>query len=455
MNIENNEHMSEKDEKNETHEIEKLSGEIADLKNQIKAANSFVMSLGKGNIDVSPLENTNMLAGPLKELQSQISALTLGMKHLSEGKIVGKLFYSGDIFANFNTLIGKIANISRTNNGNGEINSQNHENHENNQINQISQIIQNSQINQNNQNNQNKNVNSWRYHQLMAAMNHLKIMVLEVSDNGTLLYANLPAKKYIGNIADFSQDIIDQRKDSEESEPAALLEYLVYFTNSQNKNITFPFFKEIQEKDSVWYRVTTEQVAFIDGAKGYMHVIEDISLWKMQENTLIHTAITDPLTKTYNRRAGMEALENIITFSEDSVYHCIAFADIDDLKVINDKFGHTEGDRAIKSIANVFLTSVRENDIVCRYGGDEFMIVFVKCRKPSAEKAFERMQDKINNLNNLNTGDLYQYSLSFSHGIVEISPSEIYNIENVINSVDKIMYENKKNKKNKKMANRQ
>ena len=387
---------------------------------QIEDAKNFITELGKGNLDAAPLNNKNILAGPIKELHSQLSALTLSMKQLSSGNVVGKLLYPGSIFKEFNSLIDNVAALSRHN----------------------AVGINDTDLND-------ENINSWRYHQLISAMNHLKIMIIEVSEDGAVLYANLPAKKYIGNITSFSENIPDcrNRTENKENKTPSLLEYLIHFSNIQNrqsKNISFPVYKEIYEKDNMWYKVTTEYVTFIDGTQGYMHVIDDISVWKKQETTLIYKAITDPLTKTYNRLAGMESLASIISFAKNDVTHCICFIDIDDLKQVNDQFGHMEGDRAVQSIANVLLTTVRENDIVSRYGGDEFMIVFNKCTKPSAEKALERMYKKIDILNE---SGAYPYFLSFSHGIVEIIPSEVSNIESVIDEVDKLMYENKTKKK--------
>lgn len=424
---------------------ELLSSVVSDLKAQINAAKTYLIEFGRGNLDAVQLDNTNVLAGPIKEIHSQISALALNMKHLASGHIVGKLFYQGTVFQEFNSLIGKVASLSNESSDDSRNSDETDES--------------------------DKNVNSWRYHQLLSALNHLKIMIMEVLENGTILYANLPAKRRIGRITAFSPDIlppnnknnnhddagdfkntdntdnIDNNKENKrdnDSDSVSLLEYLVYFSNAPPNHIKFPIFKEIQEEDNVWYKITTEHVTFVDGTKGYMHVVDDISLWKKQETTLIHTATTDPLTKTYSRRAGIEALENIVAYSEKDDNHCIAFIDLDGLKIINDIFGHQEGDRAIKSISNVLMANVREKDIVFRYGGDEFVIVFTKCTKMLAEKALQRMYSKINVLNE---SGAYPYLLSFSHGIMEINPEDMHDIESVINSVDQLMYENKKRKK--------
>lgn len=87
-------------------------------------------------------------------------------------------------------------------------------------------------------------------------------------------------------------------------------------------------------------------------------------------------AMFDPLTRLWNRRGGTELLESAL----EEAIRCnhtlgICLADIDDFKQINDQFGHQAGDQVLVQVARGIVASVRPQDIVCRYGGEEFLVI--------------------------------------------------------------------------------
>lgn len=87
-------------------------------------------------------------------------------------------------------------------------------------------------------------------------------------------------------------------------------------------------------------------------------------------------ALTDPLTRLFNRRMGMHALEQAIARTErDSRPLTILMCDMDHFKRLNDTLGHISGDAALRVTADVLRHSVRKTDTVCRYGGEEFLVV--------------------------------------------------------------------------------
>jgi diguanylate cyclase (GGDEF)-like protein len=103
--------------------------------------------------------------------------------------------------------------------------------------------------------------------------------------------------------------------------------------------------------------------------------------------------------------------------------------------------GHNSGDYAIKKIADVLVSSVRdEKDVVCRFGGDEFIIVFRKCPPQAAEKAIARMQAK---LAQIKSAKETPFDLSFSTGIITIDSDKEESLQDVIERMDSIMYKNK------------
>lgn len=70
----------------------------------------------------------------------------------------------------------------------------------------------------------------------------------------------------------------------------------------------------------------------------------------------------------------------------------IAMIDIDDFKKINDTFGHESGDEALKTLADIMRTNMRKADVVCRYGGEEFIILLPKTLKENAVKCMEKLR---------------------------------------------------------------
>ena len=87
-------------------------------------------------------------------------------------------------------------------------------------------------------------------------------------------------------------------------------------------------------------------------------------------------AMFDPLTRLWNRRGGLDLLNGALKESVKYNHTLgICIADIDNFKNVNDDFGHCVGDQVLRKVASTIVASVRPQDIVCRYGGDEFLII--------------------------------------------------------------------------------
>ena len=104
-------------------------------------------------------------------------------------------------------------------------------------------------------------------------------------------------------------------------------------------------------------------------------------------------ALTDALTELPNRRFAMERLEQEWALSKrgDRTLSCM-MVDIDCFKPINDKFGHQAGDEVLKCVANTLRQSARTQDVVCRYGGEEFVVICPDTGIDAAYKCAERLR---------------------------------------------------------------
>lgn len=120
------------------------------------------------------------------------------------------------------------------------------------------------------------------------------------------------------------------------------------------------------------YRVLNQLVKNpVTGHICSIFTIIDMSPFYSKIEELTYIADTDSLTKLYNRKAFETKIK---PYFEDNNLHALFLLDIDDFKNINDQYGHMMGDRGLRLLANVLLTSFEKRGIVGRYGGDEFLV---------------------------------------------------------------------------------
>lgn len=118
-------------------------------------------------------------------------------------------------------------------------------------------------------------------------------------------------------------------------------------------------------------------------------------------NAMIHSkfqkmAAIDSLTAIYNRRFGMDRLrEDFSRAVREQSSLSLAMVDIDHFKSVNDTYGHLVGDKAIKLIATIIKKTLREGDIVVRYGGEEFLIILHGASSTNARNVCERIRHQV------------------------------------------------------------
>lgn len=155
---------------------------------------------------------------------------------------------------------------------------------------------------------------------------------------------------------------------------------------------------------------------------------------KVAERTrqLESQAKIDPLTTLFNRRA-MEAMlkREMALAKRQQTPLTMAYFDVDYFKQINDKHGHIKGDEVLAAIGYLLKKSVRETDIPCRYGGDEFCVIFPQCNKDNASRICLKFIDAF-------TEKYPNYSLSI--GISATGPDDFLEQEQLIKEADEKMY---------------
>lgn len=193
-------------------------------------------------------------------------------------------------------------------------------------------------------------------------------------------------------------------------------------------------------------RFVQELVFPIKTTKGYMmgSITRDISRKADIERVLSEIALYDELTGLFNRR-GFELLadQQLKLARRKKHLLVIFFADMDNMKWINDNLGHKEGDTALVDTANVLRETFRESDVIGRLGGDEFAVVAMCADTKSLDTLKSRFKTT---LQKLNTIPNRQYDLSISLGMSYAKPEASISVETLIEKADSEMYKNKRAK---------
>jgi len=172
------------------------------------------------------------------------------------------------------------------------------------------------------------------------------------------------------------------------------------------------------------------------------HAVQFARLRQAFRTELEEMSLRDPLTQLYNRRGFRLLADQSLRLARrngrDSV---LLLADMNDLKVINDTHGHTQGDHALQAAARAFRTSLRDSDIIGRLGGDEFVALAVEAHPPGISSLMKRLQEQLAGENEYLDMII---TLSLSIGLAPFDPKESPTLDDLILVADRDMYEKKR-----------
>ncbi len=172
----------------------------------------------------------------------------------------------------------------------------------------------------------------------------------------------------------------------------------------------------------------------------------DITERRLAEIKLAESALRDSLTNLYNRRYLYQKLQELHQkHLRDSSVFTVALFDLDHFKSINDNYGHLTGDRILLHFSHLLTSSLRPYDVIARFGGEEFIAVFIDTDKTLASQICRRILEKLGSESLPAEDTVIQYS--FTCGICDIQEfsGKALNIDQLILCADERLYRGKEN----------
>ena len=164
---------------------------------------------------------------------------------------------------------------------------------------------------------------------------------------------------------------------------------------------------------------------------------------KKQRDALVNMAMRDQLTNLFNRHYLLEtANHRVARAMRQDISISVLILDIDHFKQINDTKGHAEGDAVLRALAQLLLQECRLEDIIARFGGEEFVIFFDDCNQKTATNIAERIRQRIEDLH---PNDTY---VTASIGVAELKKGK-EGFSELVKRADDAMYEAKNSGRNK------
>ncbi|NJD56189.1 MAG: sensor domain-containing diguanylate cyclase [Nitrospirae bacterium] len=183
-----------------------------------------------------------------------------------------------------------------------------------------------------------------------------------------------------------------------------------------------------------------EDMTFLRYFASYASIAIKSSQFYRQTEELKTLSITDPLTRSYNRRYFNDRLaEELERGSRYDYVFSLAIFDLDDFKLFNDSEGHLAGDEALRTVADIAKESLRSIDIVSRFGGEEFSVIMPQTDRKEAYQVMERLRKNIRDLMPAKWKLFPRERITVSAGLASF-PADGRDANTLIRNVDRALY---------------
>jgi len=355
--------------------------------------NDFANALAKGDLSVSPPPPENELASPLKSLHASLKHLTWQSQQVAKGDYKQRVDFMGEFADSFNQMVEQLDDRQR----------------------KLEEEITLSR----------KHADALAQSNLLLSSltQHIphQIFVVDVQSRDVLL-ANDSAEQEIENDPEYLGKLFDVLPDCGS------------LKGSRSVNIQLN--KEGRER----YLAINAYLIEWNEITAVALVVNDVSEERLQIKALEDQAYRDFLTHVFNRFYGMLALDE---FLELKISFALIFIDMDNLKYVNDVHGHTEGDEYIIRVSR-HLQACSPETIVCRLGGDEFMLLAPDMDEAGAASRMADISFAIEHDEYVLDKD-YDYSISI--GVIAVDEHNTMLSSEILGLADERMYEHKRARK--------
>lgn len=279
---------------------------------------------------------------------------------------------------------------------------------------------------------------------LLASEAKHKAMIANISDSiliidksGALRYISPNMEKLFGwRYGDFKNHRLSEFIHPDDID--LIKEDYVHVMNNNGLELTFEF--RLKCKDGRYKYIKLTAVNMIDdpNIQGILMNFNDISDSKIRENEILYLNYHDLLTGLYNRAFFEEECRRLDT--ERQLPISVIMGDINGLKLINDAFGHVEGDKLLVEIAKILNISCRKEDILARTGGDEFCILLPQTTTEEARTICKRIYDDCKKYESKSDKDMFYLSISLGYA-TKIDAT--VTIEGILTEAEEYMYKQK------------
>ena len=357
----------------------------------------YAKALAKGDLSAQIPPRENELAAPLKSLQSNLKHLTYQTQRVAEGDYRQRVDFMGEFADAFNTMVEQLVDRQRRLEDEIDV-SRKH-----------AEAMEQSNM-------------------LMSKLTqYMTEQILVYStENLEVLHCNEQAKGELSDDPDYFEKVIE------------LLAREQFAGGGNNHEIRL-----LHDGAERFLSINTYKIEWF-GEQAAAMVINDISAERVQLRELEKQAYRDALTNVHNRFFGMLTLNEWLG---ERKRFALIFTDLDSLKAINDIYGHNEGDRYLTKVAKHLENYSRET-LVCRLGGDEFMLLVPNESSVKAHHRMGELQQAIQG--DECPGNDYSYSISF--GIVAVDESNHLSSSEILSIADARMYKHKRARKKERMT---
>ena len=278
--------------------------------------------------------------------------------------------------------------------------------------------------------------------------NSIDAFIIVDTNSGKILKTNLSAKRILGydesELIGKHFNILFPSSDSDEGKKDVLFRLTINDGVIKQKFLS-------REGEELYLEMTIDIISWIEGDALLITIRNINERLKAEENlhkalkTLEILSTTDPLTELDNRRSLIKKISyESYRFERSSNPFVIIICDIDNYKAVNDSYGHNAGDFVLKEISSILKTTLRKQDVVGRWGGDEFLLLLPQTNLKGGKILAEAIRRKVEK-KSFQFSDI-ELRITMTFGLASFRQSET--IDECISRADVALYNGKRSGKN-------